>query len=71
MCVVDLLLICGFVVVLEVKIDVGLLVVIVEVKKVSLSKGVICVDFDLGVIVCSYEVVGVVCLLVLIDKDFF
>lgn len=69
--VVSVLLVCGFVCVLQVVVVNGDLVVIVEVKKVSLFKGVICLDFCLVDIVVSYEFGGVSCLLVLIDVDFF
>lgn len=44
---------------------------IVEVKKVSLFKGLICVDFDFEDIVEVYEVGGVICFFVLIDILFF
>lgn len=70
-CLEQVLLVCGFVDVLCVLIVVGNLVVIVEVKKVSFFKGVICLDFYLVDIVVSYEFGGVSCLLVLIDVDFF
>lgn len=46
-------------------------VVIVEVKKVFFSKGVIREDFELVIIVKLYEKNGVICILVLIDKKFF
>lgn len=62
---------CDFVGVLWVKYVVGNVVVIVEIKKVSLLKGVLCEYFVLVDIVCLYVVYGVVCLLVLIDEQFF
>lgn len=68
-CSVDVL--CGFVNVLLEWVKCKELVVIVEIKKVLLSKGVLCEYFVLVEIVCSYEVGGVVCLLVFIDVDFF
>lgn len=68
---VDVEVLCGFCVVFEVKYVVGDYVLIVEIKKVSLLKGLICVDFDLLFLVRVYEDGGVVCLLVLMDMFFF
>ncbi len=45
--------------------------IIAEAKKASPSKGVICPDFDIEKIVCSYEQEGAQAISVLTDQDFF
>ena len=45
--------------------------IIAEAKKASPSKGVICPDFDIQKIVCSYETEGAQAISVLTDQEFF